>query len=294
MVVATLCVLLGALRFLFPIEWEHQLSASTWAWVTAFALVTLGNCFFEYFFHRYILHRPSFRILAYFYRQHTKHHGLTCIRRRRTPSGKYIACVENRFPITEPEQDEASFFPWYTLGVFALSISPFLAGLQWIFPAFPWFLAGYSALASSLTLYEVFHFVEHWPIEKWTPLFDHPRWGRAARLIYGFHLRHHAVIDSNESVSGFFGLPVADWVFGTCVIPATLYTKDAYAPTDFERPIPYAFIRRIDLWVESRIRRHRLRSRSKPEVGKTDADFPFNVLSFSGLRRALFALLRRR
>ena len=167
---------------------------------------------------------------------------------RDTPGrdGRGILFIENKFPITEPEQGEASFFPWYSLAVFALVLSPLLALLQWLFPSFPWFLAGFAALAVSLTLYEVLHAINHWPFEKWEPLIQHPRWGWYWRPAYAFHLRHHAVIDCNESISGFFGLPVADWAFGTCVIPQTVYAEgEEWTPDKFRSPRPRWIIRAI-------------------------------------------------
>jgi hemolysin III len=158
--------------------------------------------------------------------------------------------IENKFPIVEPEQGEASFFPWYSMAIFAAILSPLLAGLQWVLPSWPWFFSGFAALAVSLTLYEVLHAVNHWPFETWEPLITHPRWGRFWRPAYAFHLRHHAVIDCNESISGFFGLPLADWVFGTCVMPKTIYADgEEWAPEKFVSPRPRWFIRRLDRWA---------------------------------------------
>jgi hypothetical protein len=65
--------------------------------------------------------------------------------------------IENKFPIVAPEQREASFFPWYSMAIFAGILTPLLALLQWLLPSFPWFFAGFSALAASLMLYEILH-----------------------------------------------------------------------------------------------------------------------------------------
>jgi hemolysin III len=238
--------------------WHAQVSARFWQYLVAFVAVKLLNCFIEYFFHRYLLHQPALPLLSYFYRQHTKHHALTRITRRRLPGGREIPFVENLFPIAQPEQREASFFPWYSLPVFALLMTPLLALLQWLLPSFPWFLSGYAAIAVSLSLYEVFHAIEHWPLEKWAPLLEGPRWGGFWRQAYSFHLRHHAVIDCNEAISGFFALPVADWVFGTCVIPSTLYTDgEEWRPAQFQSPRPRWIIRACDRTVHALVRRRR-------------------------------------
>ena len=142
---------------------------------------------------------------------HTRPHALTRIGQTPGRGGRGIVFIENKFPIVAPEQREASFFPWYSMAIFAGILTPLLALLQWLLPSFPWFFAGFAALAVSLMLYEILHAIDHWPFEKWGPLIEHLRWGRFWRPVYGFHLRHHAVIDCNESISGFFGLPLADW-----------------------------------------------------------------------------------
>ena len=57
--------------------WVAQVSASVWKFAAAFLVLKLFNCFVEYFFHRYVLHKPVVPFLARFYRQHTLHHNLT-------------------------------------------------------------------------------------------------------------------------------------------------------------------------------------------------------------------------
>ena len=211
----------------------------------------------EYFFHRYVLHLPAIPFLRRLYRQHTLHHALTRIARKQSRDGRGILFIENKFPIVEPEQNEAAFFPWYSLAVFALIQSPLLALLQWLFPSLPWFFSGFAAIAVSLTLYEIFHAINHWPFEKWEPLITHPRWGGFWQPVYAFHLRHHAVIDCNESISGFFGLPLADWTFRTCVIPQTVYADgEEWGPEKFRSPQPVGFIRWLDAWA-GRVVKHR-------------------------------------
>jgi hemolysin III len=263
-VLVTLSLLVALVRFLAPTgAWHAQLSAGPWRWAVAFAAVTLLNCFLEYFFHRYVLHKPVVPMFSHFYRAHTKHHTLTRIGRRRTPEGREIPFIENIYPITQPEQNESSFFPWYSLAVFALIITPLLAAAQWLTPSFPWLLAGYCALAVSLTLYEVLHAIEHLSFEQWMPLISHPRWGFFWKKAYGFHLRHHAVIDCNESISGFFSLPIADWIFGTCIIPPNLYADGAeWQAAQFLSPRPCRFIRWCDAASSAIVKRRRELSRA--------------------------------
>jgi hemolysin III len=273
-VVLTVAGLLALLRFAAPGLWESQLLASGWAFAAAFAAVSMINCFFEFFFHRYVLHQPALPGLRRFYRQHTLHHALTRIARKQTREGRGVLFVENKFPIVEAEQGEGSFFPWYTLGAFTLFLAPAFALLQWLLPMFPWFLAGIAALTTSLILYEVLHAINHWPFEKWSPLIEHPTWGRFWRPVYSFHLRHHAVIDCNESVSGFFGLPIADWVFGTCLIPKTIYADgEEWKPENFVAPRPRGFIRWLDVRANHVVNARRATQRATAPQGQVETPY---------------------
>jgi hemolysin III len=251
--------LVALVKFVAPEHvWLAQLLASPAQYAAVFLAVTLLNCFIEYVFHRYVLHKPVVPFLSRFYRQHTLHHSLTRIGRRRTPGGREVPFVENIYPITAVKQGEASFFPWYTLPVFAAIVTPLFALCQWLVPAWPWFFAGYAAFAGSLFCYEVFHAIEHWSFEKWGPLLDHRRFGWFWRKVYSFHLRHHAVIDCNEAISGFFTLPVADWVLGTFVLPRTLYTDgEEWQAAEFASPRPCALVRWADARSDTIVQRRR-------------------------------------
>jgi hemolysin III len=254
----SLAVLLGALRLIVPHVWEAQILAPVWHGVAAFVALSLVNCFIEYVFHRYVLHKPAIPLLRRFYRQHTLHHALTRIARKATRDGRGLMFIENKYPILDDDQHEASFFPWYTLVTFAAILTPLLCLLQWVFPSFPWFFAGFAALASSLTIYELVHAIEHWSLDRWEPLIASPRWGAFWRAAYSFHLRHHAVIDCNESISGFFCLPLADWVFGTCLMPRSIYSDgEEWTPDEFKSPTPVCLIRALDRAADESVARHR-------------------------------------
>lgn len=266
----TLAGLFAVLRISAPAVWHTQFQATAAHAVAAFIAVSLVNCFVEYFFHRYVLHTPAVPLLRRLYRQHTLHHALTRVGKRSTKGGRGVLFIENKFPIVEPEQGEASFFPWYSLAVFAAILTPLLVVLQWLLPAFPWFLSGFSALAVSLLLYEVLHAINHWSFDRWMPLLEHRRWGGFWRKLYGFHLRHHAVIDCNESISGFFGFPLADWVFGTCVIPKTIYADgEEWASQKFESPRPITLVRRMDTWAQRVVQSHRAEKAARTADAET-------------------------
>lgn len=251
--------------------WNTQWQAPFWKLVVVFVSMKMFNCFLEYVFHRYVLHKPVAAFLSYFYKSHTKHHSLTRIGKRRTPSGKeipYVFEIENSYPITKPEQAEASFFPWYSLVVFSVVISPLLVLLQWVFPTYPWFVGGNLALLASLVLYEFVHAFEHWPNEWWDAKIEHPKWGSFWRKVYSFHLRHHAVIDCNEAISGFFTLPIGDWVFGTMIMPTTLYVDGGeWEEKDFVSPKPVRFIAWLDKVTQELVEKRRLKERVKREFG---------------------------
>jgi hemolysin III len=257
-ILASLVVLLGALRLFLPAVWEAQLVAPLWKGVVAFFALSLLNCFVEYIFHRYVLHKPAIPFLRRFYRQHTLHHALTRIARKPVRDGRGIMFIENKYPILDEDQHEASFFPWYTLITFACILTPLYCLLQWVFPSVPWFFSGLAALASSLAIYEVVHAIEHWSLERWEPLVLSKRWGFFWRPAYSFHLRHHAVIDCNESISGFFCLPLADWAFGTCLMPKSIYSDgEEWSAEEFTSPKPIWPIRMLDEAAERAVQQHR-------------------------------------
>lgn len=258
-IVTSLAGLVALVKFVAPdAVWHTQVHASAWLFLAAFLAIHLLNCFIEYIFHRYVLHKPVVPFLSRFYRQHTLHHSLTRIGKRYTPGGRAVPFIENVYPVVTPEQGEASFFPWYTLVVFSGIVTPLLIVLQWLVPSCPWFFAGYGALAFSLCLYEIFHAIEHWAFERWAPLIEHPRYGWFWRKVYSFHLRHHAVIDCNEAISGFFTLPVFDWVFGTFILPKSLYVDGSeWKPEEFVSPRPCALIRWCDTKVDALVKNRR-------------------------------------
>lgn len=259
-VAVSLSGFLVTLALISPKTWRVQLSAGLLAIVGTFCAMHFVNAFAEYFFHRYVLHATLIPFLSYFYKQHTLHHALTRVVRRKDASAgmREAFLVENNYPIVEEVQHKASFFPWYTFSAFGILWTPLLMLTQRLLPAAPIFLAGFASIAWSLFLYETLHAIEHLPLEKWLPLLEHPRWTVMWRMCYAFHLRHHADIHSNEAVSGFFGIPIADIVFGTLVKPIGLYEDgEVVEAAEFKSPTPRRFIRWLDGVVETRRKNRR-------------------------------------
>jgi hemolysin III len=242
-IITSVSFYLLVLFLIAPKIWQVQLQAGLVSFSLTFLAWHLFYAFAEHLFHRYVLHTPLIPGFSYFYRSHTKHHGLTHI------VYKKASGVHNIYPIIEEKQHEDSYFPWYSYLAFAAVITPCFALAQWLWPASPSFLAGSLALAWTISLYEIFHALEHKPLEKWLPLLEHSNllFRKFWRKVYAFHLRHHADIKCNEGISGFFGIPIADFVFGTWIDPATLYTNGTQVdPKEFKSPTPVFFIRWLD------------------------------------------------
>ncbi len=235
----------------------------TWViYLICFSVFHLCMSFFEFFFHRYVLHKVSWRFLKGLYRKHGKHHGLTHVREINSnpePDGRLK--VRNLYPITEPEQIESSAFPAYALVTFWGIFTPLIILFQIIWPSLPWIVTGYLAVAWSFWLYEVEHAIEHLDYDKWWR-----RWverpdgvGRVFKKIYGFHLMHHSRVGVNLAISGFYCVPVPDLVFGTCFIPKELPLPGAVvSPASQEPPPPRWFIRWLDKIVEKREKQFKL------------------------------------
>ena len=237
--VGTLAVLFAGFKILFPALWMAQIATPLWLMAATFIGAHLVNAFVEYFFHRYVLHAKVIPFFAHFYDTHNTHHNLTDVTQ--------VVVTSNKFPIIEEPQHESSFFPWWSLLVFSLFLTPIYVAVWYSFPILPIFIAGYAALFWSMLLYELFHAAWHWPLSTWTPLFANRKLGPVWHRIYTFHLRHHANVRCNESVSGFFGLPLPDVLFGTYLPSTTRFQDQSVIPKDeYRSPKPYWFVRNLD------------------------------------------------
>ena len=245
-------LLLLALRTFFPKLWAMNVAAGPGGFLLVFLGVHLFLSFFEWVFHRYVLHGVTVWWLQRFARGHRHHHSLTPIRLHQLGPGS-DRVVLNEYPITREEQYEDSDFPIYALVTFWVLFTPLLAVLQLVLPRWPILLGGYAAIAWSMTLYEILHAMDHWPYEWWKSATEHPRFGGFWRRLYGFHLMHHANIGCNEAISGFFGLPIPDWCFGTYHQPKELLLDGRMATAkDFAIQAPRGFVRGIDRWARKR------------------------------------------
>ena len=245
-------LLFAGYRVFLPGLWERQLAGGAAAFIAVFVAMHLFLCFFEWFFHRYVLHSVTTRWLKAFACEHRHHHGLTPVRLRAVAAGS-DRLVLNEYPIIREPQFESSAFPAYALVAFWAWFTPMLVVGQLLLPRYPVMLAGYAAIAWSLLSYEILHAIAHWPYEWWRNATEHPRFGAFWRRLYGFHLMHHANMACNESIGGFFGLPLADWCFGTHHQPRELLLEGRKATArDFAVRPPRGLIRWIDRWSRRR------------------------------------------
>jgi hemolysin III len=252
LVLLQIALLSLAYRVWFPGLWARQLAGGVPAFILVFVSIHLLLSFFEWAFHRYVLHSVTSPWLKTFAQEHRHHHSLTSIRLRPVAEGS-DRVVLNEYPITSEEQYPSSAFPAYALAGFWLFFTPLLVGLQFLFPDWPVLLGGYAGIAWSMMLYEILHAIEHWPYEWWRNATEHPRFGAFWRLLYGFHLMHHANVGCNEGIGGFFGLPIADWCFGTYHQPKQLLLEGRKATAkDFAVPAPHRIVRWLDRWTRKR------------------------------------------
>lgn len=245
------------MNWLFPGTWDRQLAAGVGRIALTVVCAHLFMCFFEYFFHRYVLHVVALDFLAPFARKHRHHHGLTHVVGVESVETGEVT-VRNKYPIVEPEQHESAVFPMYALVSFWGLFTPPLVLLQWLMPHAPILIGGYLGVAWSYWLYETWHAVEHLPYDKvWGPLTS-GRLGWFFRPVYGFHLMHHYEPKANEAISGFFCLPLADLTFGTFRLPRKLPLHGEPLDPEVNNPVrPIPPIRWLDQLAERSEERYR-------------------------------------
>lgn len=216
-IAAQLALLLAFIRYVFRPTWDQHVQSGIGVMVATLLVCSLVLCFGEYFFHRYLLHLETVRFLRSLYTSHLTHHRLTPIRFDQT------GIVKSAYPITDDAHDDQSTFPPWALLPFFAFFTPFFAPMAFSFPWIPILISGYTAIAIAHFLYETIHAVHHQPFESfWQPRLER-RWsGRFWRWLYGFHQAHHANYRCNLNVAGFYGIPLADMVFGTYKQPSPL------------------------------------------------------------------------
>ena len=226
-----LVALFAFVRYFFRSTWDQHVSSGIWAIVLTCLMCSLVLCFGEYFFHRYLLHIETVRFLRALCTSHLAHHKLTSIR---FDEAENKVC--SAYPISDVEHDDqATFPPWALIPIFA-SFAPFFAPMAFSFPTLPILIGGYAAIAIAHFLYETIHVLHHQPYDAWWKRKLSSRtFGKVWRNVYGFHQAHHANYKCNLNVAGFFGIPLADLVFGTYKQPDELLLDGAPATKESAR-----------------------------------------------------------
>jgi hypothetical protein len=220
-----LAALLAFVRHFFRPTWDEHVSSGIWAIALTCVVCNLLLCFGEYFFHRYLLHIETVRFLRALCTSHLAHHKLTSI-----GFDDAAHTVRSAYAISDAEHDDQATFPSWALVPFFASFTPFFAPIAFSFPRLPILIGGYTAIAVAHFLYEIIHVVHHKPYETWWKRKLNGRvLGAMWCRLYGFHQAHHANYKCNLNVAGFFGIPLADLVFGTYRQPDRLLLDGASA-----------------------------------------------------------------
>lgn len=229
----------------FPATFAAQFNHRWYVYAGWALWMVFYNSGFEWWYHRYILHKVSWRLFASQKHEHTHHHKQTDFTHK-----------VNDYPITRPHQTESATFPWYALmafwGVFTVLM---IAPLQLLFPGAPILISCYPAVTFSLVLYETYHAAMHLDYDKhWRKSVEKYQW---VYRLYAFHYMHHANEQVNQAIGGFFGLPIWDWMFKTYYLPKErLPLPDQPLSSVLNPPKPWGFVRRWDENAKDRQKRN--------------------------------------
>lgn len=269
-VVAHPIVMFVLLRSFYKELWERELSFGIVAIGLSFLLWQALLCFGEFFFHRYVLHIVTAPFLKDFAKKHRAHHALTSISVDGGDGGGHT--VRSSYAISTLRNDEFSTFPpwalslffgfmWFLFVFFGTINSHFLHHDRST-GGFPIFIGAYSALAALYYSYETLHMLHHKPHSWWEQKISDSGLRKFWLLMYGFHQAHHANPACNMAIGGFFGLPLADWSFGTYKQPRVLLLDGVAAKQDdvvalTPKPVwPISWLDKFALKLELKILGH--------------------------------------
>lgn len=198
------------------------------AFIITFALTVLYGSFFEWTFHRFFMHRPTFGIKHFFIGHAKVHHNIY--------KGNLTYSAGDRDP------DEVTL-AWWAMPLLPLSHAPAFIGLYFFFGIG----ASLGALTAALiyqAAYEYLHYCMHVSQNRWVERQFFFRW------LNDHHLQHHRKHFTNLNVV----LPLADYVFRTrrsCADPDSVYiSKEAGVLPLHRRPPSLRWIRkaRLETW----------------------------------------------
>jgi len=190
-----------------------------WEWITV-PVVFFASNVFEWWIHRYVMHRPrQWKGARAIYTRHTLMHH------------QFFTDREMRF--ADQYDWRVTFFPPYALIVFILISMPPALILGWLVsPNVGWLLM--CTTTSVYLIYEFMHFCCHIE-ESWFV-----RWCPFVNTIRRHHFAHHnqsIMMERNMNLT----FPISDWLFGTSDLDRGLlghlfngYDK-RYVKTDLRR-----------------------------------------------------------
>jgi len=172
---------------------SHIGSVQWWEWLTVPIVFMICNVF-EWFLHRYVMHRPlRWKALRAIYNRHTLQHH------------QFFTDKEMRF--ADQKDWRVTFFPPYALVVFILMSLPPSAIMGYLVsPNVGWLIM--CTTTSMYLIYEFMHFCchveENWFVKN-CPFVN---------TIRRHHTAHHdqgLMMERNMNLT----FPIADWMFGT-------------------------------------------------------------------------------
>ena len=182
---------IGAMAFY--IYASHIADVAWWEWQIVPAVFLACNIF-EWFLHKYVMHRPiNVRGLKAIYERHTLNHH------------QFFTDGEMRF--RDQRDWRVTVFPPYALVVFTLMSIPAAAVVHFVVSANAgWLLI--STTTSMYLIYEFMHFCCHVDENAFV------RWCPFVNTLRRHHAAHHnsrLMMEQNMNLT----FPVSDWLFGT-------------------------------------------------------------------------------
>jgi hypothetical protein len=208
------------------------------SFTAAFVATLIYGSFFEWAFHRYFMHLPTFGI-THFFKGHAKVH-------HRIYQGDLTYAVGDRDP-------EEVTLAWWAMPILPLAHMPIMIGLYFQF-GMSAAVGMFTACIFYQTAYEYLHYCMHVPQGRIIEVLPFYRW------LNDHHLQHHRKHFTNLNVF----IPIADYVFGTrrsCARPnaAMIVEKVGLLP-DHRRPSKLDLPRKVwsETWTATRQLQKRL------------------------------------
>ncbi len=180
---------------------SHIEAVAWWEWQTVPAVLLACNIF-EWFLHKYVMHRPiNVRGLKAIYERHTLNHH------------QFFTDGEMRF--RDQRDWRVTVFPPYALVVFTLMSIPAAAVLHYVVSAnVGWLFI--CTTTSMYLIYEFMHFCCHVDESAFV------RWCPFVNTLRRHHTAHHnsrLMMERNMNLT----FPIADWIFGTSDLDRGLF-----------------------------------------------------------------------